>query len=90
MPNDEELLQAIKSQRVGTQRQVRKKAFQVASATSQEEEDIDEEEEESKVWPEVQKTITVGEKQIPVGSTPRPQPIKKIRFKLTTKRPREE
>ena len=62
MPNDEELLQAIKSQRAGTQRQVRKKALQVASTTSEEEEDTDEEEEESKVRREVQKTITVGEK----------------------------
>ena len=42
MPKDEKVLQAVKSQRAGTQRQVRKKAQQVISLTSKEE---DEEEE---------------------------------------------
>ena len=37
-----------------------------------------------------QKIIIVGEKQIPMGSTPRPKSLKKLRVKFTTKRKREE
>ena len=59
MPTDEEILQAIKSQRVRTQKQVRKKALQVTSSTTKEEDD---EEEELEVQIIVRKTITMGEK----------------------------
>ena len=87
MPQDEEVLQAIKSKRKVTQKQVRKKTLQVTSSMTREE---DNEEQEPKVQVPVQKTITVGQKQIPMGSMPGPQPVKKIKFKLTTRRPREE
>ena len=43
MPKDEEVLQAIESQRAGTQRQVRKKALQVTSLTTEEDDDEEEE-----------------------------------------------
>ena len=55
--------------------------------TSEEEDDEDE---GTKVQSPMKKTIIVGDKQIPVGSTPRLEPKEKIRFKFTTKRPREE
>ena len=87
MLKDEEVLQAIESQRVGTQRQVWKKALQATSLITEED---DNEEEEIEVQSPVKKTIIVGDKQILVGSTPRTKPKEKIRFKLTIKRPREE
>ena len=69
MPLDEELLQAIKSQRAGTHKQVKRKAQQVASLTSEEEQDKgedteekDTEEEEFEEQAQVKKTIQVGEK----------------------------
>ena len=73
MPDDEELLQAIKSQRVGTQRQAKRKAQQVIFLTLKEEEDEkdieeeDKEKEESKVQSLARKTIQVREKHIPLG-----------------------
>ena len=82
MPKEEDILQAIKSQKTRTQKQVRRKALQVMSL-------IDEEEEQEVQIP-THKTITVGEKQIPVGSTLGPQPLKKLRCKFATKRAREE
>ena len=86
MPNDEDILQVIESQREKAQKQVRKKALQVTS--SAEEEDDGEEELEARV--PTQKTITVGEKQIPMGSTLGPEPVRKIKVKFTTQRTREE
>ena len=44
MPKDEEVLQAIESQRAGTQRQVRKKDLQVTSLTFEEEDEEEEKE----------------------------------------------
>ena len=87
MPKDEEVLEAIESQKARTQRQVRKKDLQVTSLTFEEDDD---EEEETKLLSLEKKTITVGDKQIPMGSTPRLESNKKVRFKFTTKRPREE
>ena len=79
MPSDKELLQIIKSQRVGTHKQVRRKAQQVVLLTSKEEQEKEEdtkeedtEEEKYKEHIQVKKTIQVGEKQIPIGSTPSP------------------
>ena len=46
MPNDDELLQVINSQRARTQRQAKRKAQQVISLTSKEEEDNEEDTEE--------------------------------------------
>ena len=59
IPKDKEILQAIKSQKARTEKQVRKKALQVRSSKIEEEGD---EEEEPKVQVPTQKTITVGEK----------------------------
>ena len=70
MPKDEDILQEIESQRARTQKQVRKKTLQVTFSTTEEE---DEEEEELKLQVLVQRTIIQGEKQIPMGSTPRVQ-----------------
>ena len=87
MPEDEEILQMIKYQRAQTLRQVRKKALQVTSLTIEEEDD---EEEEIEVQSLMKKIITVGDKQVLVGSTLGLEPKKKIRFKFTNKRPTEE
>ena len=43
MTNDEEVLEAIKSQRAGTQRQVKRKAQQVISPTVEEEDNEEDE-----------------------------------------------
>ena len=66
---------------------MRKKALQVTSLTTKEEDD---EEEEIEVQSSMKKTIPVGDKQIPVGSTPEPELKKKIRFKFIARRPHEE
>ena len=56
MPSDEELLEAIKSQRAGTHKQVKRKAQQVISSTSEEEqsnkEDIEEKHNEKEKFEE--------------------------------------
>ena len=98
MPSDEELLQVIESQRAGTHKQVKRKAQQVVSSTSKEEqsnkEDSEEESSEKEKFEErvqVKKTIQVGQKHIPIGSTPGPEePKRKLRVKLTTKMPTRE
>ena len=96
MPPDEELLEAIESQRAETHKQVKRKAQQIVSSTSEEEESHKEDTEESKnkeskEQEQAQKTIQVGQKQIPIGSTPGPEePKRKLRVKLATKRPARE
>ena len=67
MPPNEELLEAIKSQRAGTHKQVKRKAQQIVSSTSEEEESHKEDTEESKneeseEQEQAQKTIQVGQK----------------------------
>ena len=96
MPPDEELLEAIESQRAETHKQVKRKAQQMVSLTSEKEESHKEDTEESKneeseEHEQAQKTIQVGQKQIPIGSTPGPEePKRKLRFKFTTRRPTRE
>ena len=96
MPPDEELLEAIESQRGETHKQVKRKAQEIVSSTSEEEESHKEDTEESKneeseEQEQAQKTIQVGQKQIPIGSTPGPEePKRKLRVKLATKRPARE
>ena len=53
-------------------------------------EEDDDEEEEPKLQAPMQKTMIVGENQIPMVYTPKPQPLKKRRFKSTTKRTRDK
>ena len=54
-------------------------------------EEEDKEKEEYEVQVSAKKTIQVGEKQIPVGSTLGPKELKKkICFKFTTRRPMRE
>ena len=70
MPPDEELLEAIESQRAETHKQVKRKAQQIVSSTSEEEESHkedteerkDNKNEESKEQVQVKKTIQVGKK----------------------------
>ena len=54
------------------------------------EDEYDNEEEEMELQSLVKRTIKVGNKQIPMGSTPRPESKRKICFKFTTRRLREE
>ena len=84
MPHDEELLQVIKSQRAGTQRQAKRNAQQVVLLTSEEEEsnkeDTEEEgsaKEKSQEQVHVQKDHTSGTKTNTYWIYPWPKRTKK-------------